>query len=225
MKSLLLLAAAFAPCLTLAQAPALSPAGSSTPAAASSPSATPASAGNAHDAASTVPLPGQASGPALEKNIPLIPETAPGTSRPSHSGKAGSASAAGASASPHEFATFAAEEDIRMRVHLRQAATRVLNDPTIQAEWAAAHRVPTDPQRRALLAIYYNHFYDLMIKLDPSVAVRANLRRQSSLSRLKYTRLGDTDNSEDPFVPVAPVVSGPNPPPPSDSSQPALPPH
>ena len=145
--------------------------------------------------------------------MPLIPETAPSNPRSSHAGKAHPG------ASPHEFATFQTEKDIRGRIRLREAETRVLNDPAIQAEWAAAHRATTEPEHRARLTVYYDHLYDRVIKLDPSVAVRAKVRKANAIARMKYTRLGDADNSENPFVAPAPSASGPNPPPPADSSQ------
>jgi hypothetical protein len=204
MKSLLLLAAAaFAPLLGLAQGAAPLPAAPSpSPAAASSPSA-----GATRDAAATVPLPGQPSGPTLERNIPLIPETAPGTSRSSsHSARAHPGG------SPHEFATFQTEQDIRTRIRIREAQNRALNDPGIQADWVAAYNTRTDVQHRALLTVYYNHLYDRIIHFDPSDADRANLRRASILARMKYTRLGDEDTSENPFVAPTPEPSGPNPP-------------
>jgi hypothetical protein len=173
------------------------------PAAATSPSP-----GNAHDAASNVPLPGQqSSGPTLEKNVPLIPENIPsGAKSARHSGKSAPA------ASPKVFATFATEKDIRGRVRLREAENRALNEPAIQADWAAAHRVPTDPERRKLLAVYYNHLFDRMIQLDPSIKERANLRRIAALARMKYTRLGDPDIADNPFVQGVPASTGPNPP-------------
>jgi hypothetical protein len=173
--------------------------------------ATPATSpapGNAHDAASNVPLPGQqSSGPTLEKNIPLIPENLPSAGKSSrHSAK----SAPGAT--PKEFATFTTEKDIRGRIHLREAENRVLNEPATQADWDAAHRVPTDPERRKLLAVYYNHLFDRMIQLDPSIKERANLRRIAVLARMKYTRLGDPDIADNPFVQGVPASTGPNPP-------------
>jgi hypothetical protein len=198
---------------SLAQAPAASPTPTPIPIATGTapapkaPSApkAPASAGNAHEAAAAVPLPGQSPGPSLEKNIPLIPEPPAPASR--HGG-----GKAQASSSPHEFATFQVEHDIRMRIHLRELQTRVWNQPAIQADWAAAHHAATDPQRRALLAVYFNHLYDGMIKLDPTIAQRVNLRRQAVIERMKYTRLSDSDNSENPFVAPTPIPSGVNPP-------------
>jgi hypothetical protein len=147
--------------------------------------------------------------PALEKNLPLIPENAPGNPEP---GGGGGSHRARPGASPKEFATFSTEEDIRSRLSMRIAQTRVLNEPNIQAQWAAAHNTRTDPEKRALLTIYYNHLYDRMIKLDPNDAQRIEARRQSTLARMKYTRLGDLDNSEDAFVAPTPIPSGPNPP-------------
>ena len=215
MKSLLVLlfAAAFAsvPALAQTSGPAPAPGSSVAPAAAATATpapavASPASAGNTHEAASTVPLPGQSTGPTLEKNIPLIPETAPAgaeTASHRHGARPGG--------TPHD--TFGVEKDIRVRVHLRLAQTRALkSDPGIEAEWTAAHAASTDPERRKLLALYYNHLYDRMAKIDPTIATEAANRKSIAIERMKYTRLGDLDNSEDPFVAPTPEPSGPNPP-------------
>ena len=200
MKSLLLLlTAALFPLIALGQAPSASP-------------APVPSAGNTHDAAATVPLPGQPTGPNLEKNLPLIPETVPPNPASAGPGKPAPA------ASPQQAATFQTEDDIRVRLRMRAAETRALNDPAIQADWAAAHNTRTDPERRTLLTVYYNDLYNRMLKLDPASAQRIEARRLSTLARMKYNRLGDEDNSENPFVPPAPVPSGPNPPA-SDSGQ------
>ena len=118
------------------------------------------------------------------------------------------------------FATFATEKDVRVRVHLRQAENHVLNDPAIQAEWDAAHRAPSQPERRTLLTAYYNHLYGDMIKLDPSIATLASVRRQAAIERMRYNRLGELDNSEDPFVSPTPEPSGPNPPVPDTTPTP-----
>ena len=162
-----------------------------------------------------MPLPGQPSGPTLQRNIPLIPENIPaGAPRSSkHSGKTHPG------ATPKQFATFQSEETLRMRIRLREAQTRALNEPGIQADWATAHHTRTDPERRAKLTIYYNHLFDRMIKIDPSIAERANARRSAALARMKYTRLGEADISDNPFVQGVPAVTGPNPPASADTSQ------
>jgi hypothetical protein len=101
---------------------------------------------------------------------------------------------------------------------MREAQTRALNDPAIQADWDAAHKVRTDPERRVLLAVYYNHLYDRMIKLDPSIKDRVNTRRASAIARMKYTRIGDAEPADNPFVQAAPATTGVNPPA-TDSTQ------
>jgi len=221
MKSLLVLLTVGAPLFAGAQvatspvpAAGASPAASSTPTparpAASSAAVSPA-AGNTHDAANNVPLPlpaaGQPTGPILEKNIPLIPENAP-----AHTASGRHKAGAHPGSSPHEFTTFTTEQDLRTRIQLRQVQTQVMNDPALQEEWGVAHRAPTDPERRALLAAFYNHLFDRMIKISPSLADKINDRRTSAIGRMKYTRLGDPDNSDNPFVEATPLPSGPNPP-------------
>jgi hypothetical protein len=134
--------------------------------------------------------------------MPLIPEAVPATSKGRHSGK----SATG-SASPKEFATFSSEEDIRARLRLRHAKTVVLNEQAVQDEWTAAHRVPTDPERRRLLTIYYNDVFARIIKLDPAVTQMAKAEHDNAIGRMKYTRLEDTVFDRSMFASPTPTPS------------------
>lgn len=96
---------------------------------------------------------------------------------------------------------------------MRKAETQVLNaDPSLEADWAAAHQASTDPQRRQLLRDFYTKLYDRMAKIDPSIGGLAGEHKTAAFERMKYSRLGDLDNSEDPFVAPTPEPSGPNPP-------------
>jgi hypothetical protein len=223
MKSLLVLLAVAASLSLLALAQSVEPAvGSANPApAAGSPApnaAAPSLSGS--DAAAGVPISGQSAGPTLEKPMPLMPETIPASSAPGKSGKSGKggksrkAGGAGASASPgaSPTGTFEVEQDIRLRIRIREAQTRALNDPDIQADWAAAHHTRSDPARRIALTLYYNHLYDRMSKIDPTIADRANARKQAAIARLYYVRLGEDAPSEDPFATPTPPAEGPNPP-------------
>jgi hypothetical protein len=218
-KSLVVLlsaAAASASVLALAQSAGPATAINTTPAISSpSPTATPSPA-NTGPAASSVPLPGMPTGPTLEKNLPLIPETAPSSHRgkggkPGKTGRSGPNASPGAS--PHD--TFGVESDIRLRIHIREAQTRAANDPSVQADWVAAHNTRTDPERREALKVYYNHLYDKMIKIDPSIATLANARRQGSIDRMYYARLGD-EVPDNPFATPTPPAEGKNPPAPDE---------
>jgi len=188
--------------------------------AAPAPSSKGAAAPSTGAAASSVPLPGQpAGGPTLEKNIPLIPDTVPGGGPGSGHGHGEHGAAAGAA--PREAATFKTEDDIRMRFRIRIVQTKAENLPAVRAKWDAAHQAATEKVRRALLADYYNLLFDNMIKMDPTIAPRANNRRTAFIARMRYSRLGDPDNSEDPFAPQPPSgdVQGPNPPEPAPTPQ------
>lgn len=215
MKSLLILlaAAGFAALpgfgQTLGASASPSPAASAPPPAAAAPAVSPASTG---PAASSVPLPGQPSGPALENNLPLIPEPVPAESGKSHKSKKDDEAGAKASpaGSPHD--TFGVEQDIRTRIQMREAQTRAMSAPEIEAAWVTAHNTRTDPDRRAALTVYYNHLFDRMIQIDPTIATAVNLRREAILGRMHYGRLGDLLPAEDPYATPAPEAEGPNPP-------------
>jgi len=150
--------------------------------------------------------------------MPLIPENVQaGSEKAGKGGKAGKGRRSeepGAKAAPSGSPrnTFEVEEDIRMRVRLRRAATQAVSDPDIQADWVAAHETRSDPARRAALKVYYNHLYDRIIKIDPAIAVSANLRREALLARLIYARLGDLPPSDNPYATPVPEAEGPNPP-------------
>jgi hypothetical protein len=193
MKSvLLLLVLATLPCL--AQQPAATPSASpaATPAPGSLPVASPTPAGNVHDAAAGVPLPGQEIGPQVEAPIPLMPDTIPSGPRSRH---------ARPGASPAQPATFKTESDIRLRIRIRKVQNRVLNDPATQAEWDAAHRATTDIEFRTLLLVYYNHLYDRILKADPTLAESVRNARVAAINRMKYARLAAPENTLDPFNP------------------------
>jgi hypothetical protein len=174
--------------------------------------------------ASSVPLPAQAvptaspSGPA----IPLMQESTPGSTPGGKSGKGGKDKGgkvnsgkggrnAHATPTPPKQ-TFDVEADIRLRVHIREAQTKAVNEPALEAQWAAAHDIKIDPKRRTALIAYYNHLYDTMIKIDPTITTAVNVRRNGVVNRMQYARLGDLLPSEDPYAAPTPAPSGPNPP-------------
>ena len=196
--------------------------------AAQSPDASPApaagitsgtAAGNPGAAASSVPLPAQPAEPNLDQTMPLIPENVqPGSEKAGEGGKGGKhkKGAVGPWASPSPSGsprnTFDVEADIRSRLRMREVETQVLNEPETQANWVAAHQTRTDPARRAALTVYYNHLYDRMIQIDPTIAVAVNQRRQSVVGRLHYARLGDLPPSDNPYATPVPPSEGVNPP-------------
>lgn len=97
---------------------------------------------------------------------------------------------------------------------MRKANTVASNEPVVQADWDAAQSARADTDFRALMKVYYNHLFDEMIKVDPSLAMHINVRRQAAIDRLRYTRLGDQPEAgtDDPFVAPLQAPSGPNPP-------------
>jgi hypothetical protein len=155
--------------------------------------------------------------------MPLIPETAPPSSgrrhgRKSKSRKSGDDSGLDASPTPHD--TFGVEQDIRLHIRIREAQTRAANDRSVQADWVAAHNTRTDPARREALKRYYNHLYDRMIQIDPSVTDLANFRRHAVIDRMYSSRLGEEAPDENAFAVPAPQDEGKNPPLPGEPASP-----
>ena len=72
-----------------------------------------------------------------------------------------------------------ASDDLQTRIRYREAKTKAMQDPKVQAEWDRAHAVKTDAERRAALKSYYNLYCDRMEKIDPVVKPRVELLRKS----------------------------------------------
>ncbi len=100
--------------------------------------------------------------------------------------------------------TAAAADEMASRVRYRQAKTRALKDPAVQAEWAKAARARTDYEKREALTNYYTLLYARMEKLDKSLKKEIESRQGISLRRLRQSRLEPT---EAPTVEEAPEVS------------------
>ena len=149
------------------------------------------------DAAATVPLSGQSTGPELDKPGQLMPEAIPSNPKPhGHSGGKRGEPPLAPQPGPALASTFKAEQDLKTLIRLRQIQTRAQNDPSIQADWDAAHRAKSDPKRRELLTIYYNHLYGRMLKLDSSLAEKIQARRAAALGRLQYNRLREATGEQ-----------------------------
>jgi hypothetical protein len=141
--------------------------------------------------------------------MPLIPQPMPaGAESPTPGGKSKPG------ASPKQYSTFLTEQNLRTRIHMREARTRAVNQADIQADWVAAHHTATDPEKRQKLAVYYNHLYDRMIQIDPSIAQAANGERAGVLSRMRYPRIDDAAYENNLFATPTPTPStaAPNPP-------------
>lgn len=100
--------------------------------------------------------------------------------------------------------TAAAADEMASRIRYRQAKTRALKDPAVQAEWAKAAKARTDYARREALTNYYTLLYARMEKLDASLKKEIASRQIVSLRRIKQARL---DPTEAPVIEETPVVS------------------
>ncbi len=78
-----------------------------------------------------------------------------------------------------------ASEDLKMRIHYREAKTKVLQDPKLHEEWNRAHAQRTEPERREALKSYYKLFCDRVEKADPSVKPKVEELRKSLTWRLE----------------------------------------
>jgi hypothetical protein len=88
--------------------------------------------------------------------------------------------------------TEAAENALQERIRFRQAKTRALRDPAIQAEWERAGKAHTDFEKREALKRYYKLLYARMAKLDGSLKKEIALRQNISLRRLEQRHIDPT---------------------------------
>jgi hypothetical protein len=86
--------------------------------------------------------------------------------------------------------------DLAARIRYREAHSRAVNDPKIQALWTESRQVPTDGQKRDALRRYYGALYSRILALDKTVAPLVEERRRVSLKRLDQTRVDPTDPLE-----------------------------
>jgi hypothetical protein len=83
-------------------------------------------------------------------------------------------------------------EELLERIHFREAMTKALRDPQVQAEWDHSKKVKTDYDRRESLKRYYNLLYDRILKIDASVKKTSDLRQAAALHQLEQTRIDPT---------------------------------
>ncbi len=121
--------------------------------------------------------------------LPLIPESPATTRKPT-------GSAISEPAKEKKSKTEIAADEMQERIHYRQAKTKALQDPALQAEWDRAHQTRTDFARRAALKEYYVKLYGRMAKLDPSIKKRIALEQERSLHKLVQTRVAATEAPE-----------------------------
>ena len=76
-------------------------------------------------------------------------------------------------------------DDLQARIRYREAKTKALQDPKIQAEWDRAEKAKTDPEKREILKNYYKLLCDRMVKIDSSVKPRVDALRRSLAWRLE----------------------------------------
>jgi hypothetical protein len=87
--------------------------------------------------------------------------------------------------------------ELHQRIRFRQARTRALGDPAIQAEWRQAETARTDFEKRAALKRYYTLLYTRMGRLDASIKKDAAERQRIALRRLEQTRIEGTEQPLD----------------------------
>jgi hypothetical protein len=88
--------------------------------------------------------------------------------------------------------TDAAEDAMQLRIKLRAAKTKALQDPVIQAELAKADSTKTDYDKREAYKRYYVILYARMRQIDPSIAVGIAARQDLSISRNYQFRVAPT---------------------------------
>lgn len=119
----------------------------------------------------------------------ILPETSLTPENPESTG----GGKPGASATQKRNKTEIAEQDLAERIHYRQARTKALADPAIQAEWAKSIAAHTDLERRESLIRYYKLLFARVKKIDPSLAKVVVLKQAYALFRLNQTHIAPTE--------------------------------
>ncbi len=137
---------------------------------------------HAQDAPERMPAPSS-----LPEEVPLIPEEVPQTPKP----RGGAVGSPRSGAEPSK--TEASADELRARIRFREAKTKALRDPQVQAQWERSLRAKTDYEKREALKSYYKLLYQRIAKLDRSVKTLSDQRQQYSLRRLDQTRVDPTE--------------------------------
>jgi hypothetical protein len=106
-----------------------------------------------------------------------------------------------------DSATAAAEDELKQRIRLREARTKALRDPAVQAEWARAQEVKTDYERREALRSYYKMLYGRMVKLDSSLKAPADKLLKQSLATLDQDHIAPTQPPATVSAPANPATA------------------
>lgn len=88
--------------------------------------------------------------------------------------------------------TAEAEDQIKLRIRMREAKTKAQRDPALQAEWDRSNEVKTDYEKREVLKGYYKLLAARMAKIDPTLKEAIEKQTKESLSRLEQTRIAPT---------------------------------
>ncbi len=126
------------------------------------------------------------------EQLPLIPETPEATRKP----RGSAITEPSAPTKEKKTKTEIAANEMQDRIHFRQAKTKALQDPALQADWDVAHRTRTDYERREALKEFYKKLYGRMAALDPSIKKLIETERQKSIHKLQQTRVAATEPFE-----------------------------
>jgi hypothetical protein len=124
--------------------------------------------------------------PVTPAPLPLIPE-------PPESATKTKATTKTTTTKERKSSTEAAVDELALRVKFRQAKTRALSDPVVQAEWHRANAARTDYEKREALKAYYRALFNRMRRIDASLKPRIAESEQRALHRLTQTRIDPTE--------------------------------
>ena len=88
--------------------------------------------------------------------------------------------------------TAIAEDALLKRIKIREAKTKALRDPAIQAEWEKSLVAKTDYEKREILKNYYTMLCARMVKIDGSIQTEVEALRDSYISDISQKRIAPT---------------------------------
>ena len=127
-----------------------------------------------------IPEPGTPNSPAAEPSlIPEVPQTQTTfTKPPTFTQK-----------QLRKTKTEEAEDDLKQMIRFREAKTKALTDPVVQAAWQAASVAHTDYEKRLNMQHYYTALYDRIAKIDNRFPTLLAETRRLSMAHVTQSRL------------------------------------
>ena len=107
---------------------------------------------------------------ALPSDLPLIPETPAAIEKPRGTALPEGPGPTKAGKKDKKSSTESTETDVAERIRFREAKTKALRDPAVQAQWQRSTRAETDFEKREALKSYYSLLFARIGRIDRTLS-------------------------------------------------------